>query len=1021
MPTINEAARALRNFQPSGGVAFSEIANKAADNDICKVSFFENGKPKLTVEQSPVEDPEPRAKIADVAAGLSLTDFGAKVDELIANGSDVRKYLEPAWDRDAFKTHAKHNAVTQGRIAQFVKELRGYAAANFSGADRSTAMAFANKAAFEMKMRRTVFDNIQTNGYWSFGHDAAFIHGKEKKLESLKKIDFAKMESTGAMTGAEIAEVKKEMGQLQNWLDAIFAGKYVYHNSSMNEMDAESSMELAIIDRDSRARVSEQKSTLKTVVPKFEVLSVQEGGEKKFVYWDAKQDKYFYDGTGTEVPANVLGTAGDAGSHPANVRSQSVRETTARRLNTADGERVRDGFRYNWNNDQYVSDIIISWVGWAGHCDIKAIMEAWGLVVPQDHGGSTNYDARSGETIQWTPDLLNEEVASMLETSNTQRSKFGAHRTDDEPDRADLGTRYKLPLDNRPNEFKVTSVTVPLDGETKTLSASDVFREKLINDIDTPNGDPVRDNPLYNAGASQADRVAVNLGEAEKFDVSSKVRVFNEHGRIVEKRSSFTVDWSDANAEPQLVDSHIEDPSARIIWEIRLDSANKKQLFEKFQWVDDGNGNFEKKSLDKFEESFDPKRMVVSHETSLDSIESFLPFLEDAVAEARNITFETALDGGVWNGAGVSLELTDNDGWIHFTPEGKQDWALISVDVDARYGNNAGQVLIKFDDQGNIDMKNSVPVKAPFDFIWMIFPSFDPTSGREGKALERGIIENGGRDAQAVENACKMLQAAWHGMDSITLPNGAVQVYERSQRDAFEADKNTLDALRQAVMGDGGGTTPPPTQRAELLKISSDEVKKNEVDNFSFEVMADGKVEVRLSTVEGDADLTVKGPDGFSKQSYNSGTEADVIEIPDAKAGQTYSIEVNGYAPESTYRLEVMGEKPTAPTSNDVNINETLELGHDQTHSFPSFPVDQATTLKIDMKAPDARAGNDMDVYVAFGRAPDMSSRDGYAMRLYASGSTESATVQVPAGAEVFIMAHGYGDQNVANIKVTEA
>ncbi len=1021
MPTIREAARALRNFAPSGGAPFAEIADRAADNDICKVSFFENGKPKLSVEQSPVEDPAPRAKIAELDAGLSLDAFKAKVGELTANGSDVRGFLEPAWNAGTFKTRAKHNAVTQNRIGQFVKELKAYAQANFSGADRGNALAVANKAAFELSLRRTVFDRIETNGYWSFGHDAAFIHGKEKKLDALKKIDLEKMVSTGAMTRAEATEVEKEMSQLQNWLDAIFSNKYVYHNNRMNEMDAESSMELAIIDRSSRARVSEQKATVKTIVPKFEVLSVTEGGEKKHIYWHAKENAYYYDGTGTKVPDAVLGSGGNDRNHPSNVRAESVQNWTARRLDTANGEKVRDGFRLDWNNDQYVSDIIISWVGWAGHCDIKAIMEAWGLVMPQTADGSTNYDARSGETIQWTPDLVNEEIASMLETSNTQRSRFGAHRTDDEPDRTSFGTGRSLPLNNRPNEFKVKAVTVEVDGAPKRLTTDEIFSRKLVNDISRPNSEPVRDNPLYDAANTDSDRIAAKLGGADKIEVSSKVRLFNEQGRIVEKRSDFTIDWSDANAEPVLVDSQIQDPSNRIIWEIKLDTANKKQLFEKVQWVDDGSGNFERKVLQSFDEPIQPKQMVVTHETKLDPIQSWYGFMTEAIQEARNITFETALDGGVWNGAGVSVELTDNDGWVHFTPDGKLDWALISVDVDARYGNNAGQVLFKFDANGEVDLENSVPVKAPFDFIWMIFPSFDPTSGRENEAMQRGIVGNRGRDVQAVENACKMLQAAWHGMDTITLPNGAVQVYEKSQRAQFEADKSALEALRQVVLGADDTTAPPVTTRAELLKIPADEVKKNEKDTFTFEVMADGDVDVRLKTVEGDADLKVTGPDGFSRTSRKGGTEADEIKIENAKAGQSYTIEVDGYAAESTYSLEVMGNKPTAPTDNDVSIDQNVELAKDETFAFPSFRVDQATTLKIDMKAPDGRPNNDMDVYVAFGRAPDMSRRDGYAMRLYETGSTESATVQVPAGTEVFIMAHGYGDQNVANIRVSEA
>lgn len=1019
MPTIQEAARALRNFTPTGGVAFSEIANKAADNDICKVSFFENGKPKINVEQSPVDDPDRRAKVADLAAGLSIDAFKAKIDELTANGSDTRRYLEPAFDANVHKRNAKHNAVIQSRIGQFVGELRSYATANFSGAARSQAMAAANKAAFELKLRKTVFDRIETNGYWSFGHDAAFIHGKEKKLDSLKKIDLDKMVSSGAMTEAESGEVKKEIAQLQNWLDAIFAGKYVYHNSSMNEMDAESSMELAIIDRASRARVSEQKSTVKTVVPKFEVLSVQEGGEKKYIYWHAKENAYYYDGTGTKVPDSVLGTAGDDRSHPANVRAQSVQSWTGRRLDTANGEKVRDGFRLNWNNDQYVSDITISWVGWAGHCDIKAIMEAWGLVMPRTEQGSTNYDARSGETIQWTPDLVNEEVASLLETSSTQRSKFGAHRTDDEPDRVDLGTRYGLPLQNRPNEFKVLAATVPVDGQSKRLTTDDIFRSKIVNDISQPNGSPVRDNPLYNAAKTEGDRIAANLGAAEKIEVSSKVRVFNDKGRIVEQQKNFTIDWSDAAAKPVLVDSQIEDPSQRIIWEIELDTANKQQIFNKVQWVDDGNGNFTKKNLQTMKEPFDPKKMVVTHETSLDSIDSWYPFLTSAVEEARNITFETALDGGVWNGAGVSVEMTDSDGWVHFSADGRLDWALVSVDVSARFGSNNGQVLLKFDENGEVDLKNSVPVRAPFDFIWMIFPSFDPTSGRESKAMERGIVGRNGRDVQAVDNACKMLQAAYHGMDSITLPSGAVQVYERSQRAQFEADKTALEALRKLVLG-GTDDTTPVTERAELLKITSDEVKKGVVDTFTIQVMADGDVDVRLKTVEGDADLKVIGPN-FSKTSIKGGTEADEITIPNAKKGQEYTIEVSGYANESTYRLDVLGQKPTAPTTNTIGIDETVELGRDQVHNFRSFRVEQATTLKIEMLAPDGRPGNDMDLYVAFGHAPDRTRDESYEMRLYGTGSTESGTVQVPAGTEVFIMAHGYGEQNVANIKVTEA
>jgi hypothetical protein len=578
----------------------------------------------------------------------------------------------------------------------------------------------------------------------------------------------------------------------------------------------------------------------------------------------------------------------------------------------------------------------------------------------------------------------------------------------------------------------LTALTV--DG--KSVAATDYLRQYTFKtDVSRATDDPIDKNPTFSRADS--DRLYFDIGaKATAFTARVQVRTFDANGQITDQTSSAVIDFSDPNAKPVLVDTRI-DASSRTATEIYIDPKSREVVEKQIKMVQQ-NGRWEKQEVGTPRKTaFDPAQLKVSTETSIDNPESYMPFVDAALDSARNYVSETADGDGVWNGETQSMRMGVD--WL--SPN--KTWALVHININAQYGDNNGAFLVKLNPDGT---RNSyVPVRMPFDFAWRTDSSFDPASGRETEALERGMItRNGSRvDTTAVGNMLKRLWAAFHAMPYTAIaPDG--KMYGFADRAAWQTAKTEWDRLRSAALdGAGGGGNPGGgggggTTIATLLEINNSTAKLNTYRQHTVQAAADGDLTVAIRPHAGhDADLYVKVGAGGAmeggagvKVSDKSGSVPDEITLKGVKKGETVSIGVYGYQKsdrdtEVYYDLTVTGPKestggggtPTPTPAIDLSFRAGLDK--DKTQLCDAIYCDKATTLDVRLLG-DAAQGSDMDLYwqITSGRSDTAPTLQKFTGRFWGDGSTENGIVQVPANSSIRFMFHSYGAHSEATLKV---
>lgn len=997
MPINETALRAFREYRPQGSDvrAFdNELKLKPVDNGVSEISFFTEGygraKPYLRANPSKVEDTGRLAKILE-ATGPQLEAlkndpeaFGAF---LLQNVAARKDYLQAPYTSPAFqgRTRFQYNNIIGQRVMQFLDEAKKLGAELYanSPAQRTRAEYHANTKTFDLLAREVIFDNFEINGYASFGHDAAFIHVYEDRLAQLERVP-AVLRS---------AEQQNELKQLQGELDAIFREKYVYNNSNMYETDAEKSVGLCLIDANSRQRVSEVAETRDSIVPRFELLNVTVDGQNRAVYFDAAQNKHFFDGTGQEVPAALA----------SQIRHTPLSDNdhwslTFRRAK--EGEHLRDGFRYDWDGDGWVSSSRISWTSWAGHCNDKANLENAGVVIPNDSPGVRDYLSATGTINHYNRDKLNEipmsfsEMGSQMQeprpgarpSMSLSNDQVGGARWDNYPDKLHLGN-YSIPSRNRPNRLTIDRIV--RDG--KTYEAGLAFREHLVSE----DGKSASANPLYHSTV-EGDRIRLAAGGA-RVEGTAEFQVFNPQSGYPETRSqSIVIDFNQPADQPILLDTEMRDASRREMREISLDTKKRQLVSQlvRYEKKADGTG-YERRVVGSEQRTpVATDDLLVSRETKLENPRLFFDFIKEALITARNFTSETALDEGVWNGS--TKRLAEATVWR----DDATGWARVSFEVDARFGGGAGAFLVKLKDNGEPDF--FVPIQAAFDFLWRTDVAFAPEKDGlvSSTAFGRGVVtvQAGRVDTSAVSNLMEILHCGFNRREFLIQHEGARYICDTQE--AFDRERAKLDALRKAALGEEPGPGPGPGGVGTLISEHG-ELTKGALKQHTLVAEADGELSIRLDTKSGDADLYVKkgGPATQSDNTASStkgGTAADELKVPVTK-GETIGVSVLGYAA-SSYDLTVTGPKAAAP---DEPVSFKLTGAVEKGQQTP-FEIEVKKTGKLDVLL---KGTGDADVYLRIGQAPTTAAYD---TRLYETGSNEQGSLAVEKGQKVYGFVHGY-------------
>ena len=1017
MPTIDpNKLSQFRAYTPSGPAKELNDAEKlkSVDNNVSVIKFFDKDGSSpahgfLIADPSPATDVSKKAKVLDASASQldamkgKPAEFTKWLGAAIAANKD---YLYPKFgELEGAPTRFKYNNIIGQRVDQVLTEATKLAKEMYpAGAKRNEALFAVNTSVRDLFDRQVTFDNFEINGYASFGHDATFLHVYEDKLEELKKINL------DILPPAERASVGREMKQIQGEIDAIFRNKYVYDSSNMRELDAEKTIGLVAIDQKSRQRISEKKSTSDSVVPKFEILNLQHDGQNKAVFYDAKEDKYFFDGTSQEVPAGEIGNITRKA-----LSASDTQKITFRRAES--GEQLRKNFRFDWNGDGYVQQGVISWVSWGGHCNDKAALEAAGVVVPAGHEGVYEYNSASGSTHNYSRDRLNEMLLSFSELGSQMSKKtggkpvadigkteFASARDDDRPDRLSLSNGRQIPFNGRPNKFEITTI----DKGGKTYQAKDAFRKYLVADDKMS----ATDNPLYKT-TTEGDYINLDLSSAV-VKAKAEIQVFDEaSGYPKTIKKDVTIDFDNPPAEPILIDSVMADPAKREMYEISLDVKGKKWTFQKIRMEKQADGKFKKVNVgSKSSESFDPKKMVGQRETSLDNPSTYLPFTRGAQKTGISATAETADGSGVWNGRlkslGQSLEKREGN------------WERVKLDVSARYGSNTGRYLAKLDAKGEAEYY--VPLDMPADFWWRQQIAFAPTNDGlvNSSALNRGVVtvEGGQVKADGLEDMLELLHSAFNNRPYTLVHQGKRYFFETKAD--WEAEVAKLEGMRTGLTTGGGdpGGGGDTVVNGSFINETGQNIKKGEAKQYTITAEADGPITIKLDTDVGDADLYVKKggaatADDHTLKSWNSGTKLDEIVIQ-AKKGETYGIAVHGYKT-SDFNLSATG--PRTDGSDPVDTPDPIAAHLAGTVKKNEEMHLEPITIQADGELNIALTGSgDADVYVKIGEKPTKSKYD---FRPYLDGSNEAGKVKVKKGDTVYVMVRGYSASSEFDLNVT--
>lgn len=1013
-PAALEAFRTCSIDHDLGGILLDDPKKlEPIDNGVSVIRLFEadplgaGATPALRAEPAPAVDPDPPARLLgdDAALAALAADPALFVDHLRRTIAAAEPRLRPEYGTiPGVTTRYAHNAIVGARIRRLHDDAVAAADALYAAdpAARTAAAYAIHTAIFDLFSRELRFDDFEITGYGSFGHDAGFIHVWELRLAELAHVD------PDLLDDDERAALARERGQLQAELDAVFRDKYVYANDRLFEVNAELSVGLCLIDRRTRQRVSEVADTRDSLVPAYEVIALGDGADARPVYYDAFEDKHYFDRSDEVVPAERLGEL-----RRRRLGDQEAAELTFRR--PASGEHLRKNLRYDWDGDGYVHKARIEWVSWAGHCNDKANLESHGVVIPAGDEGVWEYDAAAGTTAHYTRDLLNEALMSLSELGtrmidprsgrrvDLSSDEFAGARDDDRPDRLVLGPRLTLPFRDRPNELEIRQIVV--DGRTHAGDA--IFRPHLVAD-DQRSAAP---NPLYVA-TTEGDRVTLRLAGAV-VHLHLRLQVFDPSGYPAMIARDVVLDFADPPEAPVFVDTVLKDAAAREIYEISLDLRGKRWLAQLIRMERRAGGDtYEPVPVgEPLVRDFDPAALTGQRETSLDDPALYMPFVKEALQTGRSFTSETADGAGVWNGR--TKRLLQRTEWR----DDETRWARVRIEVEARYGGNVGAFLVKHAADGKPELY--VPLALPFDFAWRTDIACVPVEGDlvNETASARGLVtEVGGRrSAEAIASLCELLHCAFSQRRHLVRHRG--RRYFFRSRGAWEAARERLEALRAALRpapAEPAPTEAPPTESTPTLLLDvTGAVERKAFVAHQVTCVLDGDLVITLDTRSGDADLYVRlgGPaspaDGeHTHASTHVGTQREQITLPALTRGQIVGVAVHGYKA-SDYALQVRAQAPSGAGEPAHAVDEHtsgIVLAGEERHLARAITLPRGGELDFQLAG-----SGDADVYVQIGRPPTAES---YAWRLFGPTSNERGRLLVRAGDLVHVMVRGYAPRS---------
>ncbi len=711
-----------------------------------RVDAQDRAHPRLQVSLPPVEDSSEgdilEARPEDVPSTADAFEAWLEaVWQTATEGpvNDIDMDLAPVDSRQYYR-----NSLRTQRTARFFAKARSLLFTRVDPAEQQAATAALRRLEDEAYAGVLPFDNADTGTYHSFGHDKPFVHFLETMLDSLPADESAELD---LLPPHQQESVRRQRSQARAHLDFLMRHKYAYEG--IWETDIERRLGGFLIDRQTRHVVSETPESKASPVPKYELLRIDPTAELPNAdawLYRSTEGLHLRDGTVVEVDDALL----------RRIPVQPDRLTFER----CPGNRhLRTGVRFDWDGNGWLSPEKVAWVDWAGHCDIKAVMEQLGITLTgSEHTTSvTEYRSDTGTTTAYTRDLLVEMIASSMELgslySRTDGSgmvrrgvtQFGGARNDSRPDRLQFAGRTKgrglrWPMSQRQDTLVVRSI----EKDGKSLDLSRVFHRYIPIDgvVD------FEENPLFEKTIE---------GDYSLLDISGTRVVadlqedaFDSHGYPVRKQRQVVLDLTDSAPEEArrvFLGAQLHDASERTLWKVwlDLDEAKVEAKVVEVRRNDAGEwAEHEREGQGVVLRLSKPLKLTLSREMKRDDPQMFRTLLDTALRSGQNICADTDMRAEVWNGVVTRIDarrVAEN------REQRVEHWR---VKIGARFGSASLDYLLRRDASGEpfqwcptSGEDDSAPQP---DFLWQDFPDVGSKGVVNGdwvvnKAmLDRGIV-----------------------------------------------------------------------------------------------------------------------------------------------------------------------------------------------------------------------------------------------------------------------------------------
>ena len=627
--------------------------------------------------------------------------------------------------------HSRFFAAARKALARWVQ------AGHFAKRHRAAALRVIREHQDAALIGVTQYDDVDSGTYHSYGRDAPFVHYLEDILEHLPA------EGTKAMARLQPAaqqSVRRQREQARAHLDAIMRSKYAF-TSSVDERDVETSLGALLIDRETRQIVSIEPES-DPAVPRYELLRIDPAGSHRhagaWVYRDEGGGLRLPDGKAVRVAA-------------AGLRRVAL-EPEALSFARAPGDRrLRRGIAFDWDDDGVIATDVLDWVSWAGHCDVKAVMEALGLVL-DDRPRVTEFRSDSGRTQVFDRALLLEMAASVIALGSDYQSidgtyegeagerRFGGARNDAQPDRLVFrprtGTRgVRWPATGLAASLRVTKLRFA-DGEQADLGT--VF-SRWVADV---RGVDFAANPRHvrNLGG---DEVEIDVTGAA-IEAEATFAEIDRRGNIVVKLRRVRLDLggSASAGVPVALGSVVTNAGERRISRYFYDPRGPA-LIRRDEWAEpSGRGWRVVVSADEHRTPLSRRGGCgLAREIRRDDPVMYQVLIDAALRQGQPICADTDAEAPVWNGLVTALAL------VLERENPAANVQLWRVDITARFGEEVLRYMVRRNAQG--EAVDYCPVKPPRgkqwpDFLWSVLPDVASKAKIDGRwMVNRSMAEHG--------------------------------------------------------------------------------------------------------------------------------------------------------------------------------------------------------------------------------------------------------------------------------------